>query len=133
MGRNLEHTTTPPSYKQPTMVVPVLVAFGSGTPLACNAALRSWFEKSRPGMSGVRGRREGEVKEFEGAGRKGSCGVLILTKMLLRDCLFWVPQRITSSDEMMRRKSCLGCLTRAARDYATGDIHVTCANAPRLS
>lgn len=27
-------TTTPPSKMQPTMVVPVLVAFGSGTPWA---------------------------------------------------------------------------------------------------
>lgn len=34
----------------PTIVVPVLVAFGNGTPLACNAALRVWLEKSKPGM-----------------------------------------------------------------------------------
>jgi hypothetical protein len=34
----------------PTIVVPVLVAFGKGTPLACNAALRVWLEKSKPGM-----------------------------------------------------------------------------------
>jgi hypothetical protein len=33
-------TTTPLSNMHPTIVVPVLVAFGSGTPLACNAALR---------------------------------------------------------------------------------------------
>jgi len=33
-------TTTPPSYMHPTMVVPVLVALGRGTPLACRAALR---------------------------------------------------------------------------------------------
>lgn len=33
-------TTTPPSYMQPTMVVPVLVALGRGTPRACKAALR---------------------------------------------------------------------------------------------
>lgn len=33
-------TTTPPSKMQPTMVVPVLVAFGRGTPRACRAALR---------------------------------------------------------------------------------------------
>ncbi len=33
-------TTTPPSNMHPTIVVPVLVAFGRGTPLACNAALR---------------------------------------------------------------------------------------------
>jgi len=32
--------TTPLSYMQPTMVVPVLVAFGRGTPRACSAALR---------------------------------------------------------------------------------------------
>ena len=32
--------TTPPSYTHPTIVVPVLVAFGKGTPFACNAALR---------------------------------------------------------------------------------------------
>lgn len=32
--------TTPPSNRQPTMVVPVLVALGSGTPWACRAALR---------------------------------------------------------------------------------------------
>lgn len=34
----------------PTIVVPVLVAFGRGTPLACKAALRVWFEKSKPGI-----------------------------------------------------------------------------------
>ncbi len=32
--------TTPPSYTQPTIVVPVLVALGKGTPCACRAALR---------------------------------------------------------------------------------------------
>lgn len=42
--------TTPPSYRQPTIVVPVDVAFGSGTPLACRARFRLWFEKSKPGM-----------------------------------------------------------------------------------
>lgn len=46
----MAHTTTPPSNMHPTIVVPVLVAFGKGTPLACNAALRVWFEKSNPGM-----------------------------------------------------------------------------------
>lgn len=43
-------TTTPPSNMHPTIVVPVLVAFGSGTPRACRAALRVWLEKSKPGM-----------------------------------------------------------------------------------
>ena len=43
-------TTTPPSKMHPTIVVPVLVAFGRGTPLACSAALRVWLEKSKPGM-----------------------------------------------------------------------------------
>ena len=43
-------TTTPPSNMHPTIVVPVLVAFGKGTPLACKAALRVWLEKSKPGM-----------------------------------------------------------------------------------
>ena len=43
-------TTTPPSNMHPTIVVPVLVAFGNGIPLACNAALRVWLEKSKPGM-----------------------------------------------------------------------------------
>lgn len=33
-------TTTPPSNMHPTMVVPVLVALGRGTPRACSAALR---------------------------------------------------------------------------------------------
>jgi hypothetical protein len=47
-------TTTPPSNMHPTIVVPVLVAFGNGTPLACNAALRVWLEKSKPGMLTVR-------------------------------------------------------------------------------
>lgn len=32
--------TTPPSKIQPTMVVPVLVALGNGTPCACRAAFR---------------------------------------------------------------------------------------------
>lgn len=48
-------TTTPsPSFSEanrhPTIVVPVEVAFGSGTPLACSAALRLWLEKSKPGI-----------------------------------------------------------------------------------
>lgn len=43
-------TTTPPSKIHPTMVVPVLVAFGRGMPLAWSAALRVWLEKSNPGM-----------------------------------------------------------------------------------
>jgi hypothetical protein len=38
----------------PTIVVPVLVAFGNGTPLACKAALRVWLEKSKPGMAAKR-------------------------------------------------------------------------------
>lgn len=33
------------------MVVPVLVAFGSGTPLAWRAALREWLLKSNPVMA----------------------------------------------------------------------------------
>ena len=41
----------------PTIVVPELVAFGSGTPLACKAALRVWLEKSNPGMLVERARR----------------------------------------------------------------------------
>jgi hypothetical protein len=40
--------TTPPSNRHPTMVVPVLVALGSGTPWAWRAALRLWLEKSKP-------------------------------------------------------------------------------------
>jgi hypothetical protein len=43
-------TTTPPSNMHPTIVVPVLVALGRGTPLACSAALRVWLEKSKPGI-----------------------------------------------------------------------------------
>lgn len=48
-------TTTPsPSFSEanrhPTIVVPVDVALGSGTPRACSAALRLWLEKSNPGM-----------------------------------------------------------------------------------
>lgn len=35
---------------QPTMVVPVLVALGNGTPWACKARFRLWLEKSKPGM-----------------------------------------------------------------------------------
>lgn len=42
--------TTPPSNRQPTMVVPVLVALGRGTPWAWRAALRLWLEKSKPPM-----------------------------------------------------------------------------------
>jgi hypothetical protein len=41
---------TPPSKRQPTMVVPVLVARGRGTPFACRAALRLWLLKSKPDM-----------------------------------------------------------------------------------
>lgn len=33
------------------MVVPVDVAFGNGTPLACKAALRLWLLKSKPGIA----------------------------------------------------------------------------------
>lgn len=43
--------TTPPSYMQPTIVVPVLVALGKGTPWEWRATLRLWFEKSKPGMA----------------------------------------------------------------------------------
>lgn len=43
-------TTTPPSKMHPTIVVPVLVALGSGTPRACNALLRLTLEKSKPGI-----------------------------------------------------------------------------------
>ena len=49
--------TTPPSKIHPTIVVPVLVALGKGTPWACRAAFRLWLEKSKPGMS----RRDGLV------------------------------------------------------------------------
>ena len=42
--------TTPPSNIHPTIVVPVLVALGRGTPRAWRAALRLWLEKSKPGM-----------------------------------------------------------------------------------
>lgn len=42
--------TTPPSYRQPTMVVPVDVALGSGTPLAWRAMFRLWLLKSKPGI-----------------------------------------------------------------------------------
>jgi hypothetical protein len=45
--------TTPPSNRAPTIVVPVLVAFGSGTPWAWRAALRLWLEKSKPAMAAV--------------------------------------------------------------------------------
>jgi hypothetical protein len=48
--RECIRTTTPPSNMHPTIVVPVLVAFGKGTPLACKAALRVWLEKSKPGI-----------------------------------------------------------------------------------
>ena len=41
---------TPPSNRQPTMVVPVLVARGRGMPFACRAALRLWLLKSKPAM-----------------------------------------------------------------------------------
>lgn len=43
--------TTPPSNMHPTIVVPVLVALGKGTPCACKAALRLKFEKSKPGIA----------------------------------------------------------------------------------
>ena len=46
--------TTPPSNRQPTMVVPVLVALGNGIPWAWSATLRLWLEKSKPGMVSVR-------------------------------------------------------------------------------
>ena len=42
--------TTPPSYRHPTMVVPVLVAFGRGTPRACRAMFLLWLLKSKPAM-----------------------------------------------------------------------------------
>ena len=44
--------TTPPSYRQPTMVVPVLVAFGRGTPRACRAMFLLWLLKSKPAIVG---------------------------------------------------------------------------------
>ena len=42
--------TTPPSKMHPTIVVPVLVAFGRGTPRACKAEFLVWLEKSKPPM-----------------------------------------------------------------------------------
>ena len=42
--------TTPPSKRQPTIVVPVDVAFGRGTPCAWRARFRLWLEKSKPGI-----------------------------------------------------------------------------------
>src|SRR4051812_24343183 len=42
--------TTPPSKRQPTIVVPVLVALGRGTPCAWRAILRLWLLKSNPPM-----------------------------------------------------------------------------------
>ena len=35
---------------QPTMVVPVDVALGRGTPWACSARFLLWLEKSKPGI-----------------------------------------------------------------------------------
>ena len=46
--------TTPPSNIQPTIVVPVLVAFGRGTPRAWREALRLKLEKSKPGIAADR-------------------------------------------------------------------------------
>ena len=43
-------TMTPSLNMQPTIVVPVLVAFGRGIPFACRATLRVWLEKSKPGI-----------------------------------------------------------------------------------
>ena len=57
--------TTPPSKMQPTIVVPVEVARREPKPWAWRAALRLWFEKSKPTMvmdvDGVRGWSEGVV------------------------------------------------------------------------
>ena len=58
--------TTPPSNMHPTIVVPVLVALGRGTPCACSAALRLWLEKSNPGMMAM----DGQPKLTD------SCGVM---------------------------------------------------------
>lgn len=52
--------TTPPSNRHPTMVVPVEVAFGSGTPCACSAVLRLCRLKSKPPMVLVLFREVGE-------------------------------------------------------------------------
>lgn len=43
--------TTPPSKIHPTIVVPVLVALGKGTPFACKAEFRLKLEKSNPGIA----------------------------------------------------------------------------------
>ena len=43
--------TTPPSNTHPTIVVPVLVALGRGTPCACRATFRLWLVKSKPGIA----------------------------------------------------------------------------------
>lgn len=50
MARVSAAITTPPSKIHPTIVVPVLVALGSGVPWAWSAAFRLWFEKSKPTM-----------------------------------------------------------------------------------
>jgi hypothetical protein len=55
---------TPPSNRQPTMVVPVLVARGRAMPFACRAALRLWLLKSKPAM--VDGGGDDQLGPLEG-------------------------------------------------------------------
>lgn len=65
--------TTPPLYRHPTMVVPVLVALGSGTPFACKMLFLLWLLKSKPGIVAVVGLGQGSlVLSSEG---EGSCSV----------------------------------------------------------
>ena len=45
--------TTPPLNRHPTIVVPVDVALGRGTPLAWRARFRLWLLKSKPGIVAV--------------------------------------------------------------------------------
>jgi hypothetical protein len=78
--RNYDLTTTPPSNIQPTIVVPVLVAFGSGTPLACKAALRLWFEKSKPGMLRGRALELSNVYKLT----PGSCTLMLKVRISLK-------------------------------------------------
>lgn len=66
--------TTPPSYMQPTIVVPVDVALGSGTPLAWRARFRLWLLKSKPGIVAVEVSRLCDIVCGSGVGRLSGGG-----------------------------------------------------------
>lgn len=87
----------------PTIVVPVLVALGSGTPRAWRAALRVWLEKSKPGMVRRSSRALDQAEEAKPA------IMILFSDSQLRKAVWG---KLKGGDELLwwSGKAVLGCL-----------------------